>query len=72
MTRSGLGISDLPRLCSEHLIDDGRLRIIETKPLLPEIPDPAIFRQDHPSQFIGALAELMRELCDFSEGLAKP
>jgi DNA-binding transcriptional LysR family regulator len=72
MTVSGLGISHLPRLCFKHLIDDGRLRIIETKPLLPEIPYLAIFRQDHPSQFIGALAELMRELCDFSKGLAKP
>jgi len=42
------------------------------KPLLPEIPYLAVFRQDHPSQFIGALAELMRELCDSSAGLAKP
>ncbi|WP_210183573.1 LysR family transcriptional regulator, partial [Hoeflea olei] len=69
MTVAGLGISHLPRLCFKHLIDDGRLRVIETKPLLPEIPYVASFRRDHPSPFMGALAEIMRELSDFSEGL---
>ncbi|PRD43748.1 LysR family transcriptional regulator [Phyllobacterium phragmitis] len=69
MTVAGLGISHLPRLCFKHLIDDGRLRVIQTKPLLPEIPYVAIFRQDHHSQLMGSLADIMRELCDFSEVL---
>lgn len=69
MTVAGLGISHLPRLCFKHLIEDGRLKVIDTKPLLPEIPYAAMFRQDHPSQFMVTLADLMRELCDFSEGL---
>lgn len=69
MTVAGLGISHLPVSCFSHLMGDGRLRIIETKPLLPEIPYVAIFRPDHPSQFMGSLADLMRELCDFSRSL---
>lgn len=69
MTVAGLGISHLPRQSVRHLLDDGRLRIIETKPLLPNIPYVAIFRQDHPSQFMTIVANVMRKVCDFSEAL---
>jgi DNA-binding transcriptional LysR family regulator len=67
MTVAGLGISHLPRRPFTHLLDNGKLRIIETKPLLPDIPYVAIFRQDHPSSFVPTLANMMQELCDFSE-----
>ena len=69
MTVAGLGISHLPHRAFRHLLDNGRLRIIETKPLLPDIPYVAMFRQDHPSKFMTTLADLMRELCDFSKVL---
>lgn len=69
MTVAGLGISHLPRRPFRHLLDSGKLRIIETKPLLPDIPYVAIFRQDHPSQFLTTLANLMHDLCDFSRAV---
>lgn len=69
MTVAGLGISHLPRRCFEYLINESRLRIIETKPELPAIPYVAIFRQDHPSNFVSTLADLMHEVCDFSKSL---
>lgn len=67
MTVAGLGISHLPRRPFRHLLESNKLRIIETKPLLPDIPYVAILRQDHPSSFVLTLATMMQELCDFSE-----
>jgi DNA-binding transcriptional LysR family regulator len=66
LTVAGLGVSHLPHRCFDYLIASKRIEIINTEPNPPDIAYVAIFRQGGPSHFMNKLAELMRELCDFS------
>lgn len=69
LTIAGLGVSYLPRHCFEPLVREGKLAIIETEPALPEVPYAAIYRMDRPSAFISSVAEIAREVCDYSRYL---
>jgi DNA-binding transcriptional LysR family regulator len=69
LTVAGAGISYLPRQCFRPLIEAGKLVVIPTRPALPAVPYAAMYRNDRPSAFIGVVAELARELCDFSKQL---
>jgi DNA-binding transcriptional LysR family regulator len=66
---AGLGICYLPRQCFRPLIDERKLVVIPTKPKLPLVPYAAMYRNDRPSAFTSAVAELARSVCDFSRQL---
>lgn len=66
---AGLGIGYLPQDCFQNLIAEGKLAIVSTDPALPVVPYAAMYRSDKPSVFISAVAELAREVCDFSRQL---
>lgn len=69
LTVAGLGVSYLPRQCFRPLIDEGKLVVIPTTPALPPVPYVAMIRQDQPSAFLSSVAELARDVCDFSRQL---
>lgn len=69
LTVAGLGVSYLPQHCFDPLVQEGKLAIIATQPALPEVPYAAIYRLDRPSAFIAAVAEIAREVCDYSRYL---
>lgn len=66
LTLAGIGISYLPRQCFKPLVDDGKLTIVPTNPLLPPVPYVAMYRNDRPSRFVETIAQLMAKICDFS------
>jgi DNA-binding transcriptional LysR family regulator len=66
---AGLGISYLPRQCFRPLFDEKKLVIVSVKPALPAVPYAAMYRNDRPSAFTSAVAELARSVCDFSRQL---
>ncbi|BCH55674.1 LysR family transcriptional regulator [Agrobacterium vitis] len=68
-TIAGVGISYLPRQCLRPLVDEGRLVVIPTRPVLPPIPYSAVYRNDRPSAFTAIIADLMCDICDFSRQL---
>ncbi|PZQ45608.1 MAG: LysR family transcriptional regulator [Rhodovulum sulfidophilum] len=69
LTVAGLGVAYLPRQCFRPLIDEGKLVIIPVTPELPPVPYVAMYRQDLPSAFVSSVAELARDVCDFSRQL---
>lgn len=69
MTVAGMGICHLPLATFRHLIESGRLEVIQTDPHLPQIPYVAMFRNDHSSHLMTSIARVMQETCDFSEVL---
>jgi DNA-binding transcriptional LysR family regulator len=68
LTVAGVGVSYLP-LCFRPLIEAGKLVIVPTKPALPPVPYTAMYRNDRPSAFTSVVAELARNLCNFSKQL---
>lgn len=66
---AGLGISYLPRQCYRPLFDEKKLVIIPVKPALPPVPYAAMYRNDRPSALTAAVAELARDVCDFTRQL---
>jgi DNA-binding transcriptional LysR family regulator len=66
---AGLGVSYLPRQCFRPLFDEKKLVIIPVKPALPPVPYAAMYRNDRPSAFAAAVAELARSVCDFTRQL---
>lgn len=66
LTLAGIGISYLPRQCFKPLVDDGKLTIVPTNPLLPPVPYVAMYRNDRASRFVETIAQLMAKICDFS------
>jgi DNA-binding transcriptional LysR family regulator len=66
LTISGLGISYLPRQCMAPFVEQGRLRMIETRPALPSIPYAAVHRVDRQQGLSVAVARLAEQCCDFS------
>lgn len=66
LTLAGVGVSYLPLQCFRPLVDEGKLRVVPTKPLLPPVPYAAMIRSDRRSTFTEAVAELIRKTCNFS------
>ncbi|NBA97138.1 LysR family transcriptional regulator [Pseudomonas sp. R5(2019)] len=66
LTLSGVGISYLPRQCLAPLVDQGRLRVIETRPRLPQIRYAAVHRADRLQGLSVEVARLAHQCCDFS------
>lgn len=63
---AGVGISYLPRQCFQSLVDEGKLAIVPTNPLLPTVPYVAVYRNDRSSRFHESVAQIARSTCDFS------
>lgn len=66
LTLSGVGISYLPKQCLSPLVNQGRLRIIETRPELPKIQYIAVHRADRLQGLSVEVARLAARYCDFS------
>jgi DNA-binding transcriptional LysR family regulator len=69
LTVAGLGISYLPRQCFRALVELDKLVQVQTRVPLPPVPYAAMFRNDRPFAFTSAVAELARDVCDFSRQL---
>jgi DNA-binding transcriptional LysR family regulator len=69
LTVAGLGVSYLPRRCFQPLVDERKLVVVPTKPALPPVPYAAMYRNDRPSAFISMVAEIARDVCNFSKQL---
>ncbi|WP_223527392.1 LysR family transcriptional regulator [Pseudomonas sp. BF-B-26] len=66
LTLSGVGISYLPRQCLSPLVNQGRLQVIETEPVLPPIHYIAVHRADRLQGLSVEVARLAARCCDFS------
>jgi DNA-binding transcriptional LysR family regulator len=66
LTLAGIGVSYLPRQCFQSLIDERKLVIVPTNPVLPPVPYVALYRNDRGSRFYEGIAQLARSVCDFS------
>jgi DNA-binding transcriptional LysR family regulator len=66
---AGLGLTYLPRECFKPLVDEGKLKIVPTRPALPEMAYAAMCRNDRPFTFTSQVARLARATCDFSRQL---
>ncbi len=69
MTVAGLGVTYLPWPCFKPLVDEGKLTVVRTKPLLPAVPYVAAYNIDRPHTFMAAIANLAREYCNFAHQL---
>lgn len=69
LTLSGIGISYLPKESLSPLVDQGLLRIIETRPRLPQVRYAAIHRADRLMGLTVEVARLAASNCDFSKML---
>ena len=63
---AGIGVAYLPRQCFQPLVDQGKLSIMPTKPLLPPVPYAAMYRNDRKSHFTATVARHIQNMCDFS------
>ena len=52
MTLAGIGISYLPRQCFQPLVDEGKLIIIPTHPILPPVPYVAMYANERSTQVV--------------------
>jgi DNA-binding transcriptional LysR family regulator len=66
LTLAGIGVSYLPLQCFQPLVDEGKLRIVPTRPLLPPVPYAAMVRSDRRSAFTESVAQLIQKTCNFS------
>ena len=66
MTLAGIGISYLPRQCFQPLVDEGKLAIIPTQPVLPPVPYVAMYANERNTQLSATVAQLILKICDFS------
>lgn len=66
LTVAGLGVSYVPRRCFQPLVDEGKLTVIETHPILPLVPYAAMYRNDRPFTITEAISGLAARVCDFS------
>lgn len=67
LTISGIGISYLPRQCLSHLVEQGALKVIATRPQLPRIRYAALYRADRSHGINPQIARLAGECCDFTQ-----
>ncbi|VCU71462.1 HTH-type transcriptional activator CmpR [Pigmentiphaga humi] len=63
---SGLGLAYLPLHYFHDLVDTGLLAVVRSTPRLPKIRYVAAYRNDGPTRFYDAVAQLARRCCDFS------
>lgn len=66
LTIAAIGISYLPQRCFEGLIEQGKLRSVETDPPLPAVTYVAMFRGDESGNVISAISSIAHATCDFS------
>lgn len=66
LTIAGLGISYMPSVCFQPLIDEGKLAIVLAEPTLPTVPYTAMYRNDRPSAIAASVAQVAAEACDFT------
>ncbi|NWA24906.1 LysR family transcriptional regulator [Pseudomonas gingeri] len=72
LTISGVGISYLPRECLAPLIEQGRLKVIQTPSPLPQIRYTAVHRADRLQGLSLEIARLAEQCCDFSRLILEP
>ncbi len=70
MTIAAIGVSYLPLRCFEGLINQGRLRIVETDPSLPPVTYVAMFRNDCPEALVDLVLGITRATCDFTHAIS--
>lgn len=63
----GMGVTVLPYAFFRHMIDDGKLMVIETGEELPTVEYFATFRNDYHVEFCRQVAENCVRLCNFDE-----
>ncbi|TGD97789.1 LysR family transcriptional regulator [Methylobacterium nonmethylotrophicum] len=66
LTIAEIGISYLPLHCCGGLIEQGKLRVIETDPPLPPVTYAAMFRSDESANVVNTISSISRATCDFS------
>jgi DNA-binding transcriptional LysR family regulator len=71
LTLACIGVSYLPRQCFQPLIDEGKLAIVPTNPVLPPVPYVAAYRNDRASRFCEGIARMAQSVCDFSLSFQK-
>ncbi|QEL27320.1 LysR family transcriptional regulator (plasmid) [Bosea sp. F3-2] len=66
---AGLGIGYFPQDCFLPLVKEGKLALVASDPELPPVPYAAMFRSEKPTVLIPVVADMAREVCDFSRQL---
>lgn len=66
LTIAGVGISYLPRQCLSPVIDQGRLKVLNTQMPLPRIGYAAVHRVDRLQGLSVEVSRLAQHCCDFS------
>ena len=67
LTAAGLGVSLLPEAYYAPEIASGRLRLLESQPLGPNVPFSAIYPRRHPTTIQERIAELASEVSTFDQ-----
>ncbi|WP_428425212.1 LysR family transcriptional regulator [Pararhizobium sp.] len=65
----GLGITILPKAFFSRYVDDGRLHIMKSEFELPKLEYFITYRNDYNGAFFEEIAEISRNLCDFTKDL---
>ena len=66
LTRSGIGISYLPRKCMRLWSGPEQLQELQVTPALPATTYVAMYRRHQPSNFLASIVMLSQMCCDFS------
>jgi len=66
LTRSGIGVSYLPKNCMQFWSDQAQLQEIKVTPPLPPTQYVAMYRRNQPSNFLASIVMLSQMSCDFS------
>lgn len=67
LTVAAVGVSYLPQRCFEGLVDQGKLRVIETDPPLPPVTYVAMFRAEVSNDLINSVSAIARATCNFAD-----
>lgn len=65
----GLGITILPKAFFSRYVEDGRLHVMRSEFELPKLEYFITYRNDYNGAFFEEIAEISRELCDFTKDL---
>lgn len=68
----GLGITILPKAFFSRYVDDGRLHVMKSDFELPKLEYFITYRNDYNGAFFEEIAQISRDLCDFTKDLKKP
>jgi DNA-binding transcriptional LysR family regulator len=66
LTRSGVGISYLPRRIFDAFVTSGQLNIIRSRPTLPKVAYVLLYKKARADRFLRFIASLATDSCDFS------